>query len=251
MDSIFDALRNKEYPGRIIILGQNPSGNSVAVYAITGRSSSSLARKIEQEENILWVRADDEKIVQKGNKDLLCYPAIFMRQGIAVSNGKQTSDIQRYMGRAKSAIGVLTSALQRWEYESDEPTCTPRISGCILPSNEAALSIIKKAKNGSSIRCFFEVPMIKGKGKLISTYEGPNTDPLPSFKGEPMDVDIQGKTAKGIAEAVYNALRPQKSGKDFRVAVACVVSPDLESDIHKLILINRREREGRKHERDR
>jgi hypothetical protein len=60
--------------------------------------------------------------------------------------------------------------------------------------------------------------------------------------GEPRFVDLAGATAEETAEAVYRKLGPAASGKDFRVAVACLhVVPGRPSgaDIH---IINRHER---------
>jgi len=43
-----EKLIEKDYPGRVIIIGAEKTGKNVVVlYAITGRSPSSQARKIE------------------------------------------------------------------------------------------------------------------------------------------------------------------------------------------------------------
>jgi IMP cyclohydrolase len=236
-------LADKEYPGRIIIIGRDITGkNDVVVYAITGRSPSSQARKMELEDDAIWTKPTDDETLKRGNIDLLVYPAIILSRGIAVSNGKQTADIKTCLGQSQNPAEVLELALRRWEYELDAPIFTPRISGCILPGKKAALSLIKRAPNGSSIRNIFEITLKAGKGKMISTYEGENKDPLTAFRAEPIDVEIKEKKADDMAEAVYDALQPAPGEKDYRVAVASVFSSNLNSKEYEIYIINKHER---------
>jgi hypothetical protein len=77
---------------------------------------------------------------------------------------------------------------------------------------------------------------------MITTYDGENREPLPSFRGEPMEVGIESQKAEGVAEAVYRALSPKKQGKDFRVAVACLFSRNLAKNEFDAYIINTIER---------
>lgn len=235
-------LATMEYPGRIIIIGKDITGeNFIVIYAITGRSPSSQARKLVADKGAVWTKPTEENALKSGHRDLLVYPAIHVTQGIAVSNGKQTDDIKKHLTQSKYASEVLFSSLKDWDYEPDAPNFTPRISGCVLPSKNASLSIIKRSADGSSLRYIFEIPLIEGKGKMISTYQGENKEPLPAFCGEPLDVEFEGQKAKEVAEEVYQTLAPKFQGKDYRVAVACVFSRNLmknEFDVH---IINRYE----------
>jgi IMP cyclohydrolase len=237
-------LTSIEYPGRIIVIGQaERGGNVLVVYAITGRSESSQARIMELEEDTIWVRPTDIKILRKGNVDLLVYPSVFcLSQGIAIGNGKQTVDVMACLGQGESAAEILAFALQNWDYEPDGPTYTPRISGCILPNKRSALSLIKRAMDGTSLRNIYEFSMVPGKGKMIMTYQGENQDPLPSFKGEPRDIDIPGTSAQEVAESIYSSLAPKGGGKDFRVAVACAFGSDMKMNKFESYIINRAER---------
>jgi len=237
-------LSSKEYPGRVIIIGQDNSGeNTVVIYVITGRSPSSQARKLDYDRNTIWVKPLDEEILKKGNIDLLIYPAIFiLSQGIAVSNGKQTKDIKTCLEQSQNTAEILALALQKWSFEPDAPTYTPRISGCVLSQKRSAFSLIKRALDGSSEKTIFEFSLKAGQGKMIATYTGENKDPLPSFFGEPVSVEIEKKTAADMAEEVYKALKPTKKEKDFRVGVACVFFKNLESGQYNVSIINRYER---------
>ena len=238
----YEILSAKEYLGRLIIIGEDISGdNLVVIYVITGRSHSSQARRLEMRPGGIWVNPVEEEVLKEGNVDLLVYPPILLSRGIAVSNGKQTADILACFEQSQNPKYILNHSLRHWEYEPDTPTFTPRISGCILPEKKAALSIIKRAPDSSSIKSYFDIPLIAGKGKMIATYEGKNTDPLPSFSGVPIDVEIQEKSPEETAKAIYNALGPHESKKDFRVAVACVFSKNLGSDQYDISIINRHE----------
>jgi hypothetical protein len=79
-------------------------------------------------------------------------------------------------------------------------------------------------------------------GKLISTYEGENKNPLPSYIGEPVDIEIKSKKPDELAEAVYSALEPDEGREDFRVSVACVFSGNLSSDEYEIFIINKHDR---------
>jgi len=238
-----ESLEAMEYPGRIIIIGKDiPGENIIVIYAITGRSPSSQARKLVIEKGAVWTKPTDVAAFQRGTIDLLVYPAICVDKGIAVSNGKQTENIIKIISRSQSPREILLSSLKHWDYEPDAPNFTPRISGCILSQEKAALSIIKRSSDGSSIKSIFEFPLIPGKGRMITTYNGENKEPLPSFKGEPLEVGFQDQKAEQMAETVYQALGPKKKDKDFRVAVACMFSRNLAKNIFESHIINKWER---------
>ena len=217
-----EALSSMEYPGRVIIIGRGPEGDDTVMYAITGRSPSSQARRlvVSNDRRYITVTPTDEKLLATGNPDLLIYHSVIIDQGIAVSNGKQTADIPPQFRAGARPVSMLQNALKAWEYEPDDPNFTPRISGCVFDG--AALSIIRRSANGSVERKYFDVPGVPGKGKLIATYTGENITPLPSFSGEPLDVDIPYGTAEEAVRALYETLRPAEGKADYRVAAAAV-----------------------------
>ena len=240
----FEALSAMEYPGRVVVIGREPGpGRTIVIYAITGRSPSSQARMLEWREDGVWVRPTDENVIRTGNIDLLVYPAVlYFAGGIAVSNGKQTADVRRGLERGGGAVAVLASSLASWDYEPDAPIYTPRISGCVGAGPAAALSLIKRDPDGTAARSYYEVPLAPGRGKLLSTYDGVNRDPLRSFSGEPLDIGIPSGDPGRLAEAVYEALAPKDPKKDFRVAVACVAAGDIASNRFETAIVNRQER---------
>ena len=233
-------VRNLAYPGRLIVIGRTAGGASVVIYAITGRSASSQARQLVQRDAGVWVQPTDEEVLRQGRVDLLVYPALlFAAGGVAISNGKQTTDIRDAVAAGGDPVAALAAALARWDFEPDAPTFTPRISGCVTAAG-AALSVVKRAPDGASLRSYFEVPASPDQGRLISTYEGENRDPLPAFAGEPLAVDLPPAGARETAEAAYAALAPRAGSLDFRVAVACF--RDRGAAGREVHIINRHER---------
>lgn len=242
MSEPLGALTSMSYPGRLIVLGRDGSGERVIViYAVTGRSPSSQARELVRQGDAVWTRPTDPEVLAKGIPDLLVYPALVFGRGIAVSNGKQTTDI--LIGGSPSAAGTLEAGLRAWSYEPDAPIFTPRISGCVLPGPSAALNIIRRGGSGEPERTFHEFVPERGEGRMISTYAGENADPLPSFRGDPKILALSEPSAGAMAAAVYEALGPKPGSPDFRVAVACVYARAGDPAGLDLAIINRHERE--------
>lgn len=73
------------------------------------------------------------------------------------------------------------------------------------------------------------------------TYMGLNVDPVPSYMGEPITVEVSEKKAEEIALALYESLSPPNGKKDFRVGLACARISILEGEIQELKIINRQE----------
>ncbi len=244
MNATTGLLSGLEYPGRLIIIGApRQGGKAVIIYAITGRSPSSQARRLALRDGGIWVQPTDEETLKKGNVDLLVYPAVlFAQAGIAVSNGKQTADIRDGLIPGADPIAALSKALAAWDYEPDAPIFTPRISGCLV-GGKAGLSVVRRGPASETVRSYHEVGLRPGVGRLVSTYEGPNADPLPVSKGEAHFVaGLAGATAAETAETIYRDLTPAAGGRDFRVAVACVFVPPAEPDRIDVHIINRHER---------
>lgn len=233
-----EALSEREYLGRFIILGRDKDNeHNVIVYGLTGRSPASRSRKLvyDKSNRQVLVQPLDEEEVKKGNPNLLIYPAITMKREIAVSNGAQTRTITNQLESPSPPIDVLMRSHMGWKYEDDQPHFTPRISGCVI-YKDAGLCIVKRAGE-NPMRQFFEVPMIPGMGKLISTYAGLNVNPLPSFKGEPLDVAFESESAESCAREVYDTLAPAGRA-DFRIGVA-VVYASLKTGNRNVAIMNR------------
>jgi|Deesub1362B_J571_1020462.scaffolds.fasta_scaffold00006_288 IMP cyclohydrolase len=245
-----EILKKMRYPGRLIIIGKDPKDlHYIVIYAVTGRSPGSQARLIEVESTSRQTTAlvkpvpDSENAFKETNLELLVYSALIVNQGVVVGNGRQTEDIFRHFKPKKPAVATLTESLIKWEYEPDTPHFTPRISGCITPAGSAALAIVKKAPASGTARIYFDLPLLPGKGYLISTYSGQEVTPLPSFHGEPVVVEMERMLSPDkAAEIIYNSLAPPTpDDPDYRVACVSLFVPVNDFSDHQLVVINRHE----------
>ena len=178
-------LRNNSYPGRGIAVGRDR-----VYYFIMGRSENSRNRVFTETKDGIRTEAYDPAKM-KDPSLIIYHPVRRTAQGLIVTNGNQTDTIRD--------VGDFRKALMTREYEPDEPNFTPRISTMLYDDGSFELAILKE-KDGRCLREFFCYEGIEeGKGVFLSTYQGPG-DPLPSFAGEPMEIDMPEP------EAVWTAL---------------------------------------------
>ena len=130
-------------------------------------------------------------------------------KGLIVTNGNQTDTIRDY--------GDFRKALMTREYEPDCPNFTPRISAMLYRDGSAELSILKE-KDGRCLREFFCYEGFEeGKGVFLSTYQGPG-EPLPSFAGEPLEIDMPDPDAVWAALNADNKVSLYtKVGKEIKL----------------------------------
>ena len=168
-------LKETSYPGRGIVVGKD-----VAYYWIMGRSENSRNRIFALTEDGIETRAFDESKVADPRL-IIYHPVRATEKGLIVTNGDQTDTI--------ADMGCFKKALMTREYEPDDPNWTPRISAMIYKDGSFDISILKRL-NGTCLREFFCYEgAAEGKGYFISTYQG-DGKPLPSFAGEPIEVEL-------------------------------------------------------------
>ena len=188
MTDFLHFLKTNSYPGRGIAVGKNR-----VYYFIMGRSENSRNRIFAVTDDGIRTEAHDP--AKLADPSLIIYHPVRRTDGaLIVTNGDQTDTIRDF--------GDFRSALMTREYEPDEPNWTPRISAMLYDDGRFELSILKW-QDGHCLReffCYESCP--EGKGYFISTYEG-DGDPLPSFAGEPMEIDLPEP------EAVWAALNAE------------------------------------------
>lgn len=209
--SLESILKSNAYPGRGIVAGRSEDGGSAVVaYWTMGRSAGSRNRvfvtETEDGTEVVRTKAFDESLVA-GDPSLIIYAAV-RQLGSAhiVTNGDQTDTIFCGMKDGKT----FEQSLRSRKYEHDAPNYTPRISSVLDVSGGSlsySLSILKSDRGDpeNTIRATFSYDNPpSGEGRFIHTYTG-DGNPLPSFEGEPVPVEIRG-TIDEFAESVWSSL---------------------------------------------
>ena len=175
MKSLVELLQSNPYPGRGIVVGKNS-----VYYFIMGRSENSRNRIFSVTEDGIRTEAHDP--AKLSDPSLIIYhPVRQTEDALIVTNGDQTDTIWK--------MGDFRAALATREYEPDEPNFTPRISAILYKDGSFEMSILKH-RDGRCIREFFNFEGVdEGKAYFISTYQG-DVNPLPTFAGEPIEVDM-------------------------------------------------------------
>ena len=187
--SIASILSQNAYPGRGIIAGLTPDGQKAAVaYFIMGRSENSRNRVFRPEGEDVMIYPYDESKVE--DPSLIIYAPVRSLPGqLIVTNGDQTDTIRDFLRSGDT----FENALRTRGFEPDKPNYTPRISA-ILHLRGAywyQMSILKCA-DGEGKKCnrfTFDLAPVPGLGHFIHTYVGDGS-PLPSFEGEPEQVEM-------------------------------------------------------------
>ena len=203
MIDFLEFLRSNPYPGRGIAVG-----NARVYYFIMGRSENSRNRIFVETEDGIRTQAHDPAKM-KDPSLIIYHPVRETEKGLIVTNGNQTDTIRDY--------GDFRKALMTREYEPDCPNFTPRISAMLYRDGSAELSILKE-KDGRCLREFFCYEGFEeGKGVFLSTYQGPG-EPLPSFAGEPLEIDMPDPDAVWAALNADNKVSLYtKVGKEIKL----------------------------------
>ncbi len=175
MTDLLAYLKNNAYPGRGIVVGKDR-----VYYFIMGRSENSRNRVFSLTEDGIRTEAHDPSKMEDPSL-IIYHPVRKTSWGFIVTNGDQTDTIRD--------AGDFRKALMTREYEPDAPNYTPRISACVYPDGSFEISILKHT-GGRCLREFFCYEGCEeGKGYFISTYQS-DGNPLPSFAGEPLLIDM-------------------------------------------------------------
>ena len=207
--SLEKELSGNSYPGRGIVIGKSADGKyAVTAYFIMGRSENSRNRVfVEDGQGIRTQAFDPSKLT---DPSLIIYaPVRVLGNKTIVTNGDQTDTIYELMDKQQT----FEQALRTREFEPDAPNYTPRISGIMHVEDgkyNYAMSILK-SNNGNPDACnrytfAYENP-VAGEGHFIHTYMG-DGNPLPSFEGEPVLVDIPDDIDE-FADTVWNSLNEE------------------------------------------
>ena len=203
--NVYDYLSANSYPGRGVLIGRSADGEyAVSAYFIMGRSTNSRNRIFVEDGKGIRTEAFDPALLS--DPSLIIYaPVRVFGNTTIVTNGDQTDTV--FDGLADGIS--FEQSLRSREYEPDGPNYTPRISGIMNVKDGAydyEMSILKS--NGDASGCdrytyTYENP-IAGEGRIIHTYIG-DGDPLPSFEGEPVRIEITDGIDE-MTDKLWNAL---------------------------------------------
>ena len=222
-------ISENAYPGRGIVLGRNHENSWIVIYWIMGRSSNSRNRIFTYENGILRTEAANLSIIE--DPTLIIYNAVRdLDDCIVISNGNHTDTICKGLEKGES----FYTALHSEKHEPDAPNFTPRISGIIqCEEGSMVLSIIIKNdfSDEQSVHRFHRyTDVAPGYGYCLTTYMS-DGNPLPSFKGDPLMLPLQGNAEK-IANFYW-----QKLNRDNRISLA--VRELTQTGEDRLKIINR------------
>ena len=223
---------NGPYPGRQLFIGLTIDSRPALAYLVTGRSPQSRAR--------LAVAAGDsiriDPIGQQEHVPLrFHYPSVkFDNQtGMAVvSNGIQTEaifEMYRLLLVAGSApTGDYMEKILDGASSEPDSLNTPRIAGVITSDSDGKpVFIVGIVAQGAPARAFNVKPE-PGVLTGISTYKGSLESPEAfDTTSELPRLQPSGKTAKDLAEYLYEISEATHQGDDIRVcAIGGVLSGD-------------------------
>ena len=236
METITQRLTGNAYPGRGIIVGKTADGTkAVTAYFIMGRSANSRNRVFAAEGEDLKTEPFDAAKVEDPSL-IIYYPVRTLQNTLIVTNGDQTDTIFNYLTEGKT----VESALATRCFEPDAPNFTPRISA-VLSFTEGDFSYqmsILKAADAAGTGCnrqYFNYAPVAGLGHFIHTYRQ-DGNPLPSFAGEPEQVEI-GNDVDAFAKEIWESL-----DADNKISLF-VRSIDLATEETKTTIINKYTRE--------
>lgn len=195
-------LQQNSYPGRGIVIGKSADGKQMVIaYFIMGRSENSRNRVFVEENGGIKTQAFEP--AKLTDPSLIIYSPVRVIDGkTIVTNGDQTDTIYDFITKGDT----FENALQTRTFEPDAPNFTPRISG-IVEGDRYTLSILKSADGNPNAVCryFFDYQSpLAGQGHFIHTYRC-DGNPIPSFKGEPKKVAIEGDI-DAFTEAIWTSL---------------------------------------------
>ncbi len=180
-DENLQLLKANSYPGRGMSLGMDQTGTHlVQVYWIMGRGKDSRNRVFSIDGGRVYTEAANPATMQSTAN--IIYDAMEQSGSSAfvVSNGTQTNAVVDGWANGIPLRGVLDD----WEYESDAPNFTPRITGVCYRWTKPCiyLSILRKCEGSNQCdRFYFEYNgLVPGLGRCITTYTG-DGNPLPPF----------------------------------------------------------------------
>lgn len=192
---ISDYLKDRKYPGRILIGGTLKNGRPVAAYALMGRSEMSRNRVLvmdNQELKAVPYDCDSDC----GNELTLYIASYESGDRKILANGSHGKDIKDALDSGKTLLESLDGL-------SPEPDAlnTPRITLVYERDGRYSLLIVRKNAKGEDEKVVWNYENTPGFGHIIHTY----SEDASAFSSDPVCVSF-GDSLSSFTEELWNSL---------------------------------------------
>lgn len=221
---IKDYSKNNPYPGRQIFLyiGEN---SVFGYYLVMARSEVNKVRDYIYNNDLrtVAVSSTNPELMAEGDLTLLDYSALkHADKALVLSNGRQIDGIRDYYSGRK-AESILREDLADWHAEHDKYN-TPRITAVAIDEGDRFSVAMQSIRIVDSVEVHdtFDVSDEKNKLLFISTYEGKDVRPTPSFVADPLEFDDKINSLSEGIDLIFNAFEPNEGESDYRVSIVGV-----------------------------
>lgn len=227
-----------DYIGRGIIMGlSSDCAAALQLYILTSRSPANQSRRLHRSGRSLYAEFLEPFFQQNylNISDLTYKVAGDYRNWHVISNGIQTQLVldRLHDGYSSFELGEVTRAAPPQIVDS------PRISGICSVLNGSPTfrfaSVVPDQDQGMPVVREVLTDCIPGRGFCLTTYTGGDENPLPVFRGDPIEVDLTGEPTQ-ILDFYWQLLNPQ-----FRISIALKII-DLRSGNPTFLILNRHDR---------
>ena|SRR3989344_3872046 len=212
-------------PCRLVIAGMNSLGNKIQIMGMGGRSEGSQSRR--------YFFGDDGTLravpldLATPPDPLRHYAAMQVSGNVHVAgNGDQTDTIMQSL-KDKPPARAFREALDTRYCEPDAPLFTPRITTMTtIDTTQTCFSLLtpkkldKKAwklgvkdhlnaQQFPTTRTYTRFDEKRGQGHCLTTYEPGQIETLPSFRGDPFPVPLEGDIERILNYYMYDILDPR------------------------------------------
>lgn len=178
-----DAMTEKMYIGRFVIVGKTALGQNYLGYRVSSRSFPN--RRIVAGKDRATVLLTED--AAKSDNPYISYNCLRAHGGrVVVGNGSHVDPIIEKLAIGYGLRDAISLALLAMDYEHDQYN-TPRIAAG-LGAEGAYLGIVTDSK-----LCVRRIALEAGQALLLATYE----------RTEPTPIRLEGETPEALCDAIY------------------------------------------------
>ncbi len=202
MQTLYNYLAEKSYPGRGIFVGK-AADTTVSAYFIMGRSENSQNRIFCMDGTTLRTEAFDPAKVADPSLIIYNCSRVFNNTDI-ITNGDHTDTVYDFLQDGST----FEQGMHSRRYEPDGPNYTPRIAA-VINADCVSYGICRGDESGDDpgdVRMFFCCPKKDGVGRIIHTYRGETDGVLQPYVGEPSELILDYTNIDTFTEKLWESL---------------------------------------------